>query len=309
MSGYYLMHRGWHDNPVFGPEPYTEREAWEWLIEHAAFADRKERVGRQMEDLRRGQVAVSVRPLAKMWQWSKSRVQRYLAKLASHGMVGTQEVLDGTILTICNYEIYQDPTLARIGNSGTPTGQRAGRQTGHDAGHRKTPHTRCEPSLFDGAPSGSGTPNGTASGTPSGTESRMKGEKEPLGDSGGLFEQWWSEVPRKVGKGQARAAFRTALGKAPFEVLLAGIQRYRVQRDGQEAKFTKHPSTWLNGECWSDEADAIENPASTPVALALADIEFERAYQNARQQGPEALRDFLNAHRNAGPQTPQERVA
>lgn len=308
MSGYYLMHRGWRDNSVFAPEPYTEREAWEWLIEQAAFADRQERLGRQMVDLQRGQVALSIRPLAKAWQWSKSRVQRYLAKLAGVGMVGTVEALDGTILTICNYETYQDPTLSRAGNAGTPAGQRTGRQAGREAGQRTTSSTQAEPRLFDSGTGNAGTAGGTAAGTPRGTELRMKGGKEPNGDSDRLFEQWWSEVPRKVGKGQARTAFRSALGKAPFDTLLAGIRRYQAEREGQEDRYTKHPATWLNGECWADDAPPSGERSSRQPSAALEDIEFERAMQSARRQGPAALKAFLETHRTGG-KLAQENVA
>jgi hypothetical protein len=293
VSGYYLMHRGWRDNPVFAPEPYTEREAWEWLIEHAAFADRQERVGRQMVDLRRGQVPVSVRKLADSWQWSKSRVQRYLAKLASASMVGTVEVLDGTILSLCKYETYQDPTLSRTASGGTLAGQRTGQRQGHGAGHRKAAQAHCDPCLFDDESASGGTLGGTPNGTISGTEIRTKEGKEHIGDPDLLFDQWWEEVPRKAGKGQARIAFRAALGKAPFDVLLSGIQRYRQDRDGQDSRFTKHPATWLNGECWSDEAAISEERPSASAATALADIEFDRAYQLAREQGPDAVRILL----------------
>ena len=29
--------------------------------------------------------------------------------------------------------------------------------------------------------------------------------------------------------------------------------RYAAQRDGEDPQFTKHPATWLNGKCWTDE--------------------------------------------------------
>ncbi len=64
---------------------------------------------------------------------------------------------------------------------------------------------------------------------------------------------WWLHVPRKAGKGQARRAFKGARKKADAETLLAGIRRYASEVAGEDSSFTKHPSTWLNGECWLDE--------------------------------------------------------
>jgi hypothetical protein len=35
--------------------------------------------------------------------------------------------------------------------------------------------------------------------------------------------------------------------------LEAGAMRYAAERTGQDHKFTKYPTTWLNGDCWTDE--------------------------------------------------------
>ena len=68
------------------------------------------------------------------------------------------------------------------------------------------------------------------------------------------FEDFWRAYPRKVAKDAARRAFDKAL-KAGVDAgaLIAGAQRYAVERQGQDPKFTKHPATWLNGGCWEDE--------------------------------------------------------
>ncbi len=54
-SGYYVMARGWMQHPVFRAEPYTEREAWLWLIEAASWKARRYRLGDAVFDLDRGQ--------------------------------------------------------------------------------------------------------------------------------------------------------------------------------------------------------------------------------------------------------------
>lgn len=69
----------------------------------------------------------------------------------------------------------------------------------------------------------------------------------------GDFEAWWKEVPRKVGKGQARKAHKLALKKAAPEVLLAGIKAYAATRSSEDERYTAHPATWLAGERWLDE--------------------------------------------------------
>ena len=36
---------------------------------------------------------------------------------------------------------------------------------------------------------------------------------------------------------------------------IEGTKRYAAQVEGKEAEYIKHPSTWLNGQCWLDEQD------------------------------------------------------
>jgi hypothetical protein len=70
---------------------------------------------------------------------------------------------------------------------------------------------------------------------------------------GSFFESFWEVYPRKVGKGAARKAHRNALKRASAEEILAGAKRFAASRPDPE--FTKHPSTWLNADCWLDEPD------------------------------------------------------
>src|SRR5262245_47884423 len=35
--GTFVLDRGWFDHPAFKDEPYTEREAWAWMISNAAY--------------------------------------------------------------------------------------------------------------------------------------------------------------------------------------------------------------------------------------------------------------------------------
>lgn len=67
------------------------------------------------------------------------------------------------------------------------------------------------------------------------------------------FDEFWSIVPRKIGKGQARKAWRAALKKSNAATIIAGMRGYAQQREGQDQQYTAHPATWLNGERWLDE--------------------------------------------------------
>lgn len=67
------------------------------------------------------------------------------------------------------------------------------------------------------------------------------------------FERFWRAYPRRVAKGHARKAWAKAIKAAPAETIIEGATRYAAERARDDPKFTKHPATWLNGECWDDE--------------------------------------------------------
>jgi len=100
------------------------------------------------------------------------------------------------------------------------------------------------------------------------------------------FEEWWKAYPRRVGKGAARKAYASALRKTSAEALLAALVGYPFDRD---MKFVPHPSTWLNGERWTDDAVAPptgpDPPDADPWPKRLR--EFHRnGFWNATDWGP-----------------------
>lgn len=90
----------------------------------------------------------------------------------------------------------------------------------------------------------------------------------------GSFEAWWRQYPRKVGKGAARKAYERVVkaGKATPDDLLGGLARYHP-----DPKFTKHPATWLNAECWLDEPDKPTPPVRPgSAAMGILNVIAER---------------------------------
>jgi hypothetical protein len=72
------------------------------------------------------------------------------------------------------------------------------------------------------------------------------------------FEVWWEAYSHKVGKRNARPAYWRARKKpgASREALLDRASAYAATRRCQDPNFTKHPTSWLNGEHWLDEPAA-----------------------------------------------------
>lgn len=81
------------------------------------------------------------------------------------------------------------------------------------------------------------------------------------------FEEIWPLFPRRVGKGDARKAYRRARRSADRATIENGIRRFAAAALGVEARFVKTPAPWLNAERWTDEASA-EGDAAASQALA-----------------------------------------
>lgn len=91
------------------------------------------------------------------------------------------------------------------------------------------------------------------------------------------FDEWWEVWPKKVAKGAARTAYKSAMKKTTHDNLMACTRAaVRIwERDRTEKKFIPFPATWLNQERWEDEtlkgvsassgdlfADAVADPSS-----------------------------------------------
>lgn len=128
----YQHERGWLDSEVWGNAPYSEREAWSWLIGEANWKDGIRNISGAPIQLKRGQLTSSVRFMAQRFQWSVGKVQRFLRKLRSWNMIETSTATDTaqTVITICNYSIYQN----KLGKSDTETDTATDTDMGTGAG-------------------------------------------------------------------------------------------------------------------------------------------------------------------------------
>lgn len=67
-----------------------------------------------------------------------------------------------------------------------------------------------------------------------------------------LFKEFWKEYPRKLDKGKAERAFKSALTRTSFEDIIAGVIRY-TNDPNRNPEFTKYPATWLNADSWGND--------------------------------------------------------
>ena len=112
------------------------------------------------------------------------------------------------------------------------------------------------------------------------------GKKKEAG--GEAFERFWAVYPKRVAKEAARKAFaKAAENGTDVEALIAGAQRYAVERQGQDPKYTKHPATWLNAGCWEDE---------TPGAPVIDEDGNVVAFEREQEARPSSTKSPLEIY-------------
>lgn len=124
-KGYYIKARK-IDNSEIAYKPPHVREIWDWLIRNANHKDRK--CGDTI--IRRGQILTSYKQIREGLQWrigwrkmtySKWQCESALKLLKKAAMIATQKTTRGIIISLVNYEYYQNPRNYDNHTSATPT--------------------------------------------------------------------------------------------------------------------------------------------------------------------------------------------
>lgn len=249
--GVFAVDRGiWdHDFLAEDDRPFSRREAWVWLVSEAAWRDRAVRVGGVGVKLSRGQIAHSIRFIAKAWHWPKSNVARFLDGLEHESMIGTETVHGQTIITIRKYDEYQRVSLPDRDNSGTASGTEVGQQR-----DKLEDIKTIEIEVIV-------------------TERDRVIATWPAD----WFDQFWQAYPLKVGRKKAQAALAgvRSRGEVEFPRLMAAVEAYAATAD---PNYTAHATTWINRGGWDDEIKprrpdgnrADNHRANTPAGPAAA---------------------------------------
>lgn len=89
-----------------------------------------------------------------------------------------------------------------------------------------------------------------------------------ISNKNSTFEQFWTAYPRKTNKGFARTVFsRIKPNPDMLKKMIVAIEQQKSSDQWKDPKYIPHPSTWLNGERWEDEATG--KPSFNPFAGAI----------------------------------------
>lgn len=121
-NGLIKLHRKLQDCWIWlDKEPFDKRSAWVDLLLTANHSDKKILFNGELITVKRGQILTSIRKLAERWKWSYDKTSRFLKLIESDGMLRKESDNCRTLLTIENYEVYQDVTCTNRTPISEPT--------------------------------------------------------------------------------------------------------------------------------------------------------------------------------------------
>lgn len=112
MQGYIKLHRSILDNTIFKCKPFSKGQAWITLL---MLTNHKEGYinvkNGELIKIKRGECGYSELALADLFGWSRGKVKRFLELLKSEKMIHQKTVANRTIISILNYDNYQNDTI------------------------------------------------------------------------------------------------------------------------------------------------------------------------------------------------------
>lgn len=125
-KGFIALYRSLQEHYLYPHlRKFTEFEAWIDLLLTANYKDAKILIDLEMQELKRGSFLTSELKLSFRWFWNRDRVRGFLKLLEKDLMIVKQSTKKYTIITICNYDQYQQITTTKQqqGNNRATTGQ------------------------------------------------------------------------------------------------------------------------------------------------------------------------------------------
>lgn len=248
--GVFAVDRGIWDHPDFADEPFTEREAWQWLIGSCAWEPKRVRVGSVVVDLVRGQCAFSLRFMATRWKWSEPRVRRFLSRSKTDARALVDATQGATRITVCNYDKYQFGRRSDVSEIDAQP----------DAA--PTQHRRKEEELKE-----------TKKEEKKDTRAVAMATRPLIADP---FDEFWKAYPRRDGanpKAPAKKLFIAAVkGGAEPAAIIEGARRCAVtEHEKIGTPYIPQTVKWLRDRRWEDYAAGppVENDLSVDQRKAM----------------------------------------
>ena len=229
-GGYYIKARSIKDSAIAHSPPYV-REIWDYLLREANHADKKY----AGFILKRGQLFRSYKEIRDDLSWKVGyRTERYNENQMKMGMRYLMKQLmitlakqpRGNVITVCNYDKFQDPGNYEATNEAPNEAT-----NGQPMGNQRVPSINKNVKK----------------------EKKDKNYKKETYSA--EFLKFWDAYPNKTGKKPSWKKWQSInSGRPPIDVLLSAIENQKKGRKWQQ-QIIVNPETWLNQERWDDVVD------------------------------------------------------
>jgi hypothetical protein len=125
------------------------------------------------------------------------------------------------------------------------------------------------------------------------------------------FNLFWNSYPNKKSKWEAVKSFNKAIKNNSFELIMDGLNKYIADHDNKKAKWVfcpeyKHPTTWLNQQCWLDEYDkiTIKSIAEEYEQILIEDWRSKRFIDKYSNEIRNLTQKYINAVSNGSKELP-----
>jgi len=249
-GGYYLSARQKFNSPIFRQPPYM-REIWDYLCGQA----NHKTIVRHGNKIERGQVFTSFKEICddlawfvgyrkeKYKKWQCEKTMKWLTRV---NMIATTRATRGILITIINYDFYQNPKNYESNDEGN---KRATRE-------QQTTDTINK------------------------NDKNVKNDKKD--NSLPDFEIFWAKYNYKIGKpdcidywtGRKRLKNGKQMNNEMRDKCLSVVDKY-VKNTHKDDTYPsrKHPKTYLYNSCWEDEiVQTKENKINIGAMIRKSDF-------------------------------------
>lgn len=185
---------------MYFSEPFSRFQAWIDLLLIANFSDSMVYVRGIKVEVRRGQVAKSQIALAERWKWSRGKVQRFLDDLQTGGQIRQQKNRLITLISIVNFDMYQQDGQQTEQQTELQTGQQTGQlyKEGQEEYIKETSLTRGKEIRAAAATlsSGSHEPQASESAKDDKVSQVLNAEKVPFAEIIGMWNATCTSFPK-----------------------------------------------------------------------------------------------------------------
>lgn len=114
MAGWISLHRSIEKHWLYEEKrKFSRFEAWVDLLLMVNHSDNKTMIDGKLVTVKRGQRITSLRKLGDRWNWSLTKVDAFLKLLEEDKMIVLKKDTKKTLVTIVNYDIYQNNDLEK----------------------------------------------------------------------------------------------------------------------------------------------------------------------------------------------------